>query len=694
MTIDVPPHSATKKALLEVFIVFFCFFCFFSGEGDAHPEREVLHGEAETIHEIVVGRATPEEWNEWLGLPLAYASKLEDQKHLVQKLEEARENHGSSVLLSLASDIGWIVSQNASVEEWRKWLCLPLAHAARRGLETLVKKLIKAGADCRAGWRGGRDGRTLIHEAAEGGSKGVLVALHEAGAEGVNEITNEPFSMSPLYIAALEGKEAVGAQLLLFGADPNFQHPLSGYTPLHKAMFASEALAKNLILAGAEVNAKGRLGGTPLMLACLMHLENVVYLLLHRGADKDAVTENGTTALMCAMKYPGGSKLAVVQCLLKAGVDVTTRTTQGESAFDRACASGSVPVVEALVAHGVSVSSENRALPTALDHRRVMVAHLLVEGGANLDFRDSRGYTPLHIAVQLGSEGLVSSMLRKGVDKDARSTQEGETALILACVDAELTVGLVETLLGAGVDVNVTTFDGYSALGTASQKGNTSVMTALLDRGAKVNDRNQDGESALHFAAAEGHVNAIDILVGAGAELEFRTRYYERTPLLTAAWGSKIEAVFALLRHGASINIQDWSGKTLLFALCYLQPAGLEEAVDALLKLGADESIASILGDSPVSALDVLHEGRGCNMDEIGRVRQLLTRAPADRAWRRRGWIVMFRSRASRKSDEESSSSKAARRDGDGTNEEFSGVVEWLGEMEPLDVFKSIVSFL
>ena len=87
--------------------------------------------------------------------------------------------------------------------------------------------------------------------------------------------------------------------------------------------------------------------------------------------------------------------------------------------------------------------------------------------------------------------------------------------------------------------------------------------------------------------------------------------------------------------------------------------------VDALLRSGADETITDDLArcamdmigcrvgedgntsDDDVS--DVEANGIGGNdIDEINRVRQLLANATADRAWRRRGYLVLCRVHPSR----------------------------------------------
>lgn len=80
--------------------------------------------------------------------------------------------------------------------------------------------------------------------------------------------------------------------------------------------------------------------------------------------------------------------------------------------------------------------------------------------------------------------------------------------------------------------------------------------------------------------------------------------------------------------------------------------------MDLLLKWGADEAAVSCHGESPWDLItdapddhydddSDYDEDIHCSQDEIERARLLLARAPADRAWRRRGWVAMLRARGS-----------------------------------------------
>lgn len=68
-----------------------------------------------------------------------------------------------------------------------------------------------------------------------------------------------------------------------------------------------------------------------------------------------------------------------------------------------------------------------------------------------------------------------------------------------------------------------------------------------------------------------------------------------------------------------------------------------------LLRWGTSETAVNNTGQTPPDQLgDPLRSLTSCPAATVERVRVLLAGAPADRAWRRRCWLVMLRSRAER----------------------------------------------
>ena len=267
----------------------------------------------------------------------------------------------------------------------------------------------------------------------------------------------------------------------------------------------------------------------------------------------------------------------------------------------------------------------------------------LLEAGADLNSRYEHDTTALHIAAEEGHDGIVSTLLLKGAHKDARD-DKGDTPLLLASDEGHLPV--VETLLTAGADLKIRGSRG-SALEIAAEEGHVPVIQAILGHGADINDRCLAGDTALHIAALFDQVGAVDALVEGGADIEFKNETGE-TPFLGAAQEANSKAMLALRQHGARLDVHNRYENTALHLACDGKDEGLEAAVYLLLQWGADETVLNDRGLIPAEMLDVRHAWVTYNsaQDEIERTRLLLSRAPADRAWRRRGWLVMLRSRA------------------------------------------------
>ncbi|CAN0377376.1 unnamed protein product, partial [Ectocarpus sp. 12 AP-2014] len=219
----------------------------------------------------------------------------------------------------------------------------------------------------------------------------------------------------------------------------------------------------------------------------------------------------------------------------------------------------------------------------------------------------------------------------------------GVTPLIYACGSGHLSV--VNTLLTAGADVSIRDVDRHSALDKAVYNGHVDVIGALLRHGADVNACDDVGCTPLHHAAQEDQAGAIDALIQAGANIE-SSEGGLLTPLFFATTNCSLKAVHTLLRHGASLTAQDTEGTTPLHRACYLQDRSVEATVELLLRWGADETAVDNDGHTPADLLDEYYDenDKTCSEAEIERARLLLARAPANRAWHRRCWIVMLRS--------------------------------------------------
>ena len=247
---------------------------------------------------------------------------------------------------------------------------------------------------------------------------------------------------------------------------------------------------------------------------------------------------------------------------------------------------------------------------------------------------------PLHAAAARGRVDIVHFMLNKGYDKDVLD-EEGFTPIQMAAIGGHDAVA--RALLSAGADVSVRCHDGKSALERAAAHGHVGVLRVLIEYGADVNAARPSGLTALHIAALWNTAQVIDALVEAGADIEHESGNVG-TPLHAATTSRSIAASLVLLRHGASVSKQSAAGRTPLHqAASNAGALGSAELVDLLLRRGADEEAVDRDGRTAADVVESLVGGNDGVAGDVERVRKLLANAPADRAWRRRGFVVMCR---------------------------------------------------
>ncbi|MDR2401218.1 MAG: ankyrin repeat domain-containing protein [Deferribacteraceae bacterium] len=447
-------------------------------------------------------------------------------------------------------------------------------------------------------------GRLFLTAAANGQAD--LAEKLAANAGALNE-TDPANGNNALLAAILSGYPNSINWLLESGI--NIKHINKNFqNALHLSAKTGYAdLSDTLISKGLSVSGRDRAGNTPLLYASASHNPQTVAVLLKRGATPVIYNNDNLTPLAVSALIGNTANVAL---LLEAG----------------ASADGLTPCGTPL---GIAVKMKNRLIFDKLLEYRASPAGIDLDGNTPLHFaaaadtdmaqtllnrfpkseidkRNSRGETPLFIAMQNGNTVLVKLLLSKGADIFASDLSgntpisvaprnmteiinehlkrlENESLMLFAAV-AENNIARVKLLLREGAKADsVDRQTGNTPLFTATANNFEEILSLLASNGGSVNHRNRLGNTPLMVSVATGDDNLIETLLSLGSDPNIRNNNGE-TALLWAAKLNRETAVQVLLAGNADPNIKSHTGVT---PIKISESEGFDEITKLLKAFGA-----------------------------------------------------------------------------------------------------------
>uniref|UniRef100_A0A8C1IP71 E3 ubiquitin-protein ligase HACE1 n=1 Tax=Cyprinus carpio TaxID=7962 RepID=A0A8C1IP71_CYPCA len=140
---------------------------------------------------------------------------------------------------------------------------------------------------------------------------------------------------------------------------------------------------------------------------------------------------------------------------------------------------------------------------------------LLLKRGANPNYQDISGCTPLHLAARNGQKKCMGRLLEYNADVNI-CNNEGLTAIHWLAVNGR--TELLHDLVQHVSNVDVEDAMGQTALHVACQNGHKTTVQCLLDSGADINRPNVSGATPLYFACSHGQRDTAQILLLRGAK--------------------------------------------------------------------------------------------------------------------------------------------------------------------------------
>jgi ankyrin repeat protein len=468
-------------------------------------------------------------------------------------------------------------------------------------------------------------GSTALHHAAGKGAHEVMKLLLDHGADPL--VRNAQIKTA-LHIAAERGDEEAADMLLAF---PEVRRTLNdfrtftnGYTPLMAAIANSGtaerntghlAIAQKLIETGALINDVDFQNRHSLYIAVENSTPAMVKMLISHGADVMKAPLSGDRKQPMTQRISTNGYTEKLQLLADAGADLNAADSSGNTALHIAVETMDSLKARALLDAGAKAEIANadgrRPLDRAVElityssESRGIVAALLAAGASpNMARNENVKFAPLHVAARSGQSDIIKLLLKYGALVDVRDRQNGETPWLSAVSNGNGVVADILRLNGA--DVTVADKFGRNVLYHAAKSGASDILVAALKSPEfkdKVNTPDSMGNLPLNAAVNSYGAECVRIMLQAGAN-----------PLLVDAQGwtslhyaarTSNERIFDLLNAqlGKTAN---WNLPTAnsdkQTPLHLAARDGYSQAIDKLLKLGADVTIKDAHGQTPLIA--------------------------------------------------------------------------------------------
>ena len=294
-----------------------------------------------------------------------------------------------------------------------------------------------------------------------------------------------------------------------------------------------------------------------LWLASFYGLEDTVLCLLAKDPRIiDIKSSWGDTALHRAA---GCGHMNVVRMLLDNGADPRVKDGAGNTPLHLATLD-----CNDISAHDIFRSSLLEYRGRMVQQVRTLnyslaVKNLLLTHGSDIDAKNLRGESALHLAVMDGHLHLSQLLLKSGADVTLRD-RNGLGPLSIACECGHLEV--TKMLLGCDLPKQIQLGMVDDALRRAAYKDHLPLLKVLVSKFPEHLPTDPEGRNQLHRSSNEGNLKCLEYLANLGFDLQ-KVDKQGRTCLHHAATGPG-EAVEFLLEHGLDPKQPDIDGWTPL----------------------------------------------------------------------------------------------------------------------------------
>ena len=293
--------------------------------------------------------------------------------------------------------------------------------------------------------------------------------------------------------------------------------------------------------------------------------------------DKDISTEEKEECYFDAVQ---SGRVDFLIELIEHHIDINAKNYQDKSAIELAVSKKQESVVKLLLDKKINSESVNRALLLAAREGFAKIVEIMVENGADINFKDGTGRTALISALSGKSEDhkqVVAYLLNRNADTIVKEKNK-------------IKYSALHVALRNSYDESRRSMD-------------AEYVKLILKKGIDFNSEDNFGDDLFYHVVLINDPEIVRLLIDNNYDYNPSQEKLEKTgsksPLITAVEHESMEIIKLLLNKGVDVNTKTTVGNT---ALIVAAKVGNKAIVDELLEHKADPNIKNNHGDS---AMDI-----------------------------------------------------------------------------------------
>jgi CHAT domain-containing protein/ankyrin repeat protein len=207
-------------------------------------------------------------------------------------------------------------------------------------------------------------------------------------------------------------------------------------------------------------------------------------------------------------------------------------------------------------------ATPDETLISAIQQKNSSLVKQVIAKGADVNKVGKYAYVPLNWAINIQSPEIIQLLVEKGANPNYKSPQ-GQSLIFQPCMlNWHKTV---KALLESGADANSLNVIKATPLISSAQSGATECVALLIPKTKDLEAKDLTGMNALHYAVQSGKLPLLELVANAKVNLN-ATDLQQRTGLHIATDQSlpNLAIIQKLIEKGMDLEAKDYSGNTAL----------------------------------------------------------------------------------------------------------------------------------